>query len=386
MFRIRFIGLILFFPVLLSAQVNVYKAEGTENYADKNGFFYTLPYTWFEVNVYITKEEHLRGPYADFADKFLGLEDVITSDHNIYDIVKVDISSITRSDPTNYFFAEIDEKLVKEGKRIQIALDGSGILTGYSSMSEKPDKKAPWITFSDELVEDSRFKYFAGANRVQKTDTIIKRVLVDTNEYERIYFNKRWEVKSDEKKAEEAAAKIQSIRESRYNLLTGFQEIAYEEGTIKYMDQQLKKLEDEYLSLFSGLSFKSTLVYTFLVDPVPSEELETLLPVFTFSERSGVKELSNTSGSKVFLRIQRHGKQAGINTLLQSRQENVKGDRGFFYRVPESVLVSVEPVYGLPVTKSFEICQFGKVTYLPPTVTLVEFHPETGMVSKIIME
>ncbi|MCD4676005.1 MAG: DUF4831 family protein, partial [Desulfobacula sp.] len=85
----------MFFPVLLSAQVNVYKAEGTENYADKNGFFYTLPYTWFEVNVYITKEEHLRGPYADFADKFLGLEDVITSDHNIYDIVKVDISSIT---------------------------------------------------------------------------------------------------------------------------------------------------------------------------------------------------------------------------------------------------------------------------------------------------
>jgi len=296
------------------------------------------------------------------------------------------ISSITGSDPLNYYFAEIDEKLVKEGKRVQIALDGSGILTGYSSGSKKPDKNAPWITFSDELVEDSGFKYFAGANRVQKTDTIIKRVLVDTNEYERIYFNKRWEVKSDEKKAEEAAAKIQSIRESRYNLLTGFQEIAYEEGTIKYMDQQLKKLEDEYLSLFSGLSLKSTLVYTFLVDPAPSEELETLLPVFTFSERSGVKELSNTSGSKVFLRIQRPERQAGINTLLQTRQDNGKGDKGFYYRVPESVLVSVEPVYGLPVTKSFEICQFGKVTYLPPTVTLVEFHPETGMVSKIIME
>ena len=59
--------------------------------------------------------------------------------------------------------------------------------------------------------------------------------------------------KSPEQKAREAADFISKIKEDRFNLLTGYQEVSYNQETLEYMDTQLKLLEKEYMKLFTGI-------------------------------------------------------------------------------------------------------------------------------------
>ncbi len=79
------------------------------------------------------------------------------------------------------------------------------------------------------------FVFQAETNLYEKTDTVIRKVVVDTVTVEKMYFEKKWVEKSTEKKAVEAANMISKIRENRFNLITGYHEIAFDAGTMSYI-------------------------------------------------------------------------------------------------------------------------------------------------------
>ncbi|MBN2175642.1 MAG: DUF4831 family protein [Bacteroidales bacterium] len=387
-FLIRY--LLLFTVILcgffLQAQIIVQKVKPDLSLTDKQGVFYALPLTAIRVDLKVKKTEYYAGPYAEYASKYLDLEGVITNDYNDYSITDLKLNSIAVPDPDNYYFAEIDEKAIKENKAVIFSMSGSGLMLGLNGGIPAAD----FNEFRDKTIastgqDKNLFNYFAESNLYETYDTIIQLVVVDTVRVEKVHLERKWVEKSTEQKAVEAANMISKIRESRFNLLTGYQEVAYEGSSITYMDKEMKKLEKEYLSLFTGISIEKELTYTFTVIPDP-EEQPNQVPVFVFSDRTGVKEANAAGGEKISIHIERMGNTENISKLTASREQSSKSGRGFYYRIPQSTLVSISIGNDLKVEKLIPICQYGSVSYLPSMITVAQFHPETGAVSKLVIE
>jgi hypothetical protein len=378
---------ILLFGFLCSVgQINVYHVSESTDLSGKKGFFYALPQTVIRVDVTVVKHEHLKGPYAEYAAKYLDLEDVIMNDYDEYEITGIELNTIAVPDPSQYYFAEIDPKAAKDGKAKLFSLTESGLAMGLNgtidaeALKELTGKSADFSGAYKDL-----FKYFAETNLYEETDTIIKKVVVDTAVIEKKYFENKWVEKSDEQKAIEAANMISKIRESRFNLLTGYQEVAYDAGSITYMDGQLKQMEWDYLTLFTGLTIDKTYKYTFTALPKADAE-STLVPVFSFSERNGVAGVNASGGEKVNIKIEKTGDIGQLSDKVAAMNQDGKDGQGFYYRIPETAIVSLKVNKDIKVQKTCAISQLGVIASLPANASVVQFHPETGGVRSVIIE
>lgn len=369
----------------LQAQINVRHVTDGTNLNDKQGIFYALPNTLIKVDVKVLKTEYIAGPYSEYAAKYLDLKDVNTSDYNVYEIADVKLSTVGVPDPEQVYFAEITDKAAKEGKSVLFSLSSSGMAMDLAgNLPGKPLKNYAALTISADASREDLFRYLAETNLFEQFDTIIQKVVVDTVTVEKKYLERNWVEKSDEDKALEAANKISHIREARFNLLTGYQEIPYEADALAYMDEQLKKMEAEYLSLFTGLTFQKHLVYSITVNPA-RDDAGTSIPVFVFSERSGIKDAGAAGGEKVSLGIESMGDFGTLRSITSQRNSS-GGDRGFFYRIPVMARVRLNISTDLNVEGVFPISQLGTVSFLPPNVTSVQFHPETGGVKTLLVD
>jgi len=384
-----FRGLTLLATILISyffasAQVKVYHvAEGT-NLTDKKGMYYALPQTLIKVDITVKKKEYFAGPYADYAGKYLDLENVSTSDYSEYTITEVGLTTISRPDPAHYYFAEFDDKTIKESSAMLFSLNEAGLVSGLDGNILKSTVKENITKVSDtQDAYTGLFRYSAETNMFEKTDTIISKVVVDTVTIVKKYLDRKWVEKTTEQKAVEAANMVTKIRENRFNLLTGYHEVAFDAGTMGYMANELKILEDEYLSLFTGIIIEKTLHYSFTI--LPELENETAgIPVFVFSERSGIKEPNSAGGEKIYLKIESSGLPSAMISINKEREKTA--DQGFCYRVPVTANVGLEINSDLKAYGTFQIAQFGSVTSLPSTISSVQFFPETGAIRNVIIE
>ena len=368
----------------LEAQINVKHVTDGANLNDKQGIFYALPNTLVKVDVKVLKTEYIAGPYAEYASKYLDLKDVNTSDYSEYEIIDLKLSTMAVPDPDHVYFAEITDKVAKEEKSVLLSLSSSGMAMDLEgNMPAKALKDFSALTVKASASHEDLFKYYAETNLYEQFDTIIQKVVVDTVTVEKKYLERNWVEKSDEDKALEAANKISRIREARFNLITGYQEIPYEADAMAYMDKQLVKMEAEFLSLFTGVTFQKHLTYTITVSP-PSETTGGSIPVFVFSERSGIKDAAASGGEKVTLSIEPLGDFGTIRAI--SGQRNGSGsNHGFYYRIPVMAKVRLVISNDLNAEGVFPISQLGTVAFLPPNVTSVQFHPETGAIKTILM-
>lgn len=365
------------------AQVSVTSVKEGTDLSGKKGVLYALPQVFIGIDITVDKTEYFAGPYAEYASKYLDLDEVSTSNFNEFRITDMELYAVSEPDPNHFYFVEFDEKTAKENKAMILSLSEQGLITGmhgpFSTEAIQKEAKSK-INVTNE---GDFFQYYAETNLYEHTDTIIKKVVVDTVSVETFYFDKKWVEKSSETKALEAANKISKIRENRFNLLTGYHEIPYPAGTMQYMDEQLEKMLQEYLSLFTGIKVKKTLHYKFLVLPQAGEK-SNMLPVFVFSERGGLKEVSSAGGEKIYVQIE-HIDTESIQTVLNSQTQS-DGSNGLFYRIPIPAKVSLEINNDLRTEGFFNIPQYGVVTSLPSTITNVQFHPESGGLKSIIVE
>lgn len=381
-----FLASFIFINSFVFSQVKVFPVKGGIDLGDKPGIFYALPQTWIKVDIIVNKTEYLAGPYAEFAGKYLDLENVSTNDYNEYVISDVKLSTVATPDPENYYFVEVDDKILKENKAVIISLAESGLASGINgSLSEAATKELSKGMIGEESAYQDLFQYFAETNLYEKLDTIIRKVVVDTISVEKMYLEKRWVEKSSEQKAVEAANMISKIRNSQYNLISGYHEIPYDAGAISYMDQELKNLENEYMSLFTGISIEKTIRYSFTVLPEP-DDLSGEIPVCIFSERTGVKDLKSAGGKRLYIRFETVEISQDLISAIKAREQVAKDNHGFYYRIPATSQVTLEVNDDIVIRGNLQIAQFGTVSYLPSSITAVQFYPETGGIKNLILE
>lgn len=381
-----FLASFLVFGNFLFSQVNVYPVNSGTDLGSKPGIFYALPQTWIKVDIVVNKTEYLAGPYAEFAGKYLDLEDVSTNDYNEFVISDVKLSTVAKADPENFYFVELDDKVLKESKATLLSLAESGLVSGINgALSESASKELTKEMIGEESAYNDLFQYFAETNLYEKSDTVIRKVVVDTTTVEKMYLEKRWVEKSNEQKAVEAANKISKIRENRYNLITGYHEIPYEAGAISYMDQELKKLENEYMSLFTGITIEKTISYSFTVLPA-ADDFAGEIPVCIFSERSGVKDFNAAGGERLYVRFETNEPNQNLISVIKAREQAAAENHGFYYRIPATSIVTLDVNDDIVLRANLQIAQFGTVSYLPSSVTAVQFYPETGGIKNLILE
>jgi hypothetical protein len=375
----------------LKAQVNVYHIDGTTVPQTRQGMFYALPRTVVNIEVTVEKLESYKGPYSEYALRYLGIRNVIQSNAVEYGISGIRITTSAEPDPDQYYFVEFGEKLPKSMKGGLLRLSESGIILGTIPVQiDSVERIVTIMEESDETGPAERdvfpeiFKYYADISVFEKVDTIIRKVSIDTMTLERQILKRTMVEKSPEQKAREAADFVSRIKDYRFNLLTGYQEVSYNKETLEYMDSELKMLEREYMKLFTGISIRKTITYHFKYIPLPSQ-INTDIPLFRFLPARGITELDEAGGRVITANVQRVGNTNIVDSYLGKAEDTDKA-HGFYYRIPELARISIKLADGTVSETQCLVSQLGATTFMTPEKWKVDFHENTGSIKSILIE
>jgi len=238
------------------AQFKLLPAESPEAQSG-NGIFYSLPLTVLKVDIAISVTEKVPGPLKEFSKNYLGVSDVIENESTDYEIIDIDVKPVIIPDRSNsYFiyFGSNEKNKEKDSKPVYFSLTPQGLFKSFNlpqSQELKNEEKNIETSKEIYIIGDAseNFRYEADYNKKLEIDTVIRKITIDTMTINKFVYRTNWVNKTPEERADDAAKQIKKIRDSRFNLLTGYHEVNFS-GSIKYMDNELKKLENQYLELF----------------------------------------------------------------------------------------------------------------------------------------
>jgi len=383
----KIIAMSVMLPLLMAgsvlAQINVLRVDNNAAPQTKEGIFYSLPRTVVKIDVKIDRIENYKGPYSDFALRFLGLKNVIEANTIDYKINAITITTYPEPDPDQYYFVELGEKSAKGDIAGLLSLSEAGVILGTDAgtadtlgdLMHPAKSKEPAAEFDKDAFGEL-FKYSADVSVFEKVDTIIRKINIDTLTVERQYYKRTIVEKSPEQKAKEAADYIAKIKENRFTLISGIQEVNYNKETLEYMDNQLKIMEKEYLKLFTGLSLHKSLNFSYKYIPTPNQ-INAEIPIFKFLKSKGVVDLDEPGGKVVTIKIQRVGNTNTVANYLKKAEKDSK-TQGFSYRIPELARVTVRLDENTQEETQCLVSQIGVVTNLPASKWKVQFYKETG--------
>lgn len=363
--------------------VTVTNVRTTEARPGSQGLYYFLPRTVVTVDVSVARIQQVPGPFAEFAGRFLGLQNVIRQPSTTFEIATINISSFAEPDPNQIYYVEIPAGRGAP-EEFFISLSESGLIQSINM----PFNNQEFMKGISETREFGHFgsaetfNYFIDSNLHERIDTILERIRVDTLTVERRTLRRSMVEKTPEVRAKEVADFILKIRDKRFDMINGFAEIPYSKEAIEYMYTEMGKMEEDYLQLFRGLRSTSMINYrfTFIPDPNLSATAHTL---FHFSEREGVLPANRRDGTPVTILAEKNETTNQLGAFINRNTIPKNTPTGFFYRIPEHANVSVSSGTTQRATARLLINQFGIVTNLPSNNMAVEFYPNTGSIKSI---
>jgi len=362
----------------------VVHVQKTTEVSKRSGIYYNLPKTIVTIDVTITKTEKIKGPYAQYAQKYLGISNVNTANTTSYEISDIAFDTYTEPDSSQYYCIELN-KCQKKRQSFFLSLSESGMI---QSLNAKPDIKEVQNnsakTNNDLTGNTDNYNYFAESNLFEKIDTIIEKVNLDTTIIEKKTYKRSWVEKSPELKAKEAADFIMRTKESRFNLLSGSAEVPYEKASVEYMNDKLELLENDFLSLFTGISKTKKLIYRFTYIPEASKT-GNVEKLFLFSSKEGIVDSTSTDWETIELQLDKKNITNTLSTFIDSKNKISGKKHGLYYRIPEYGVISVKQGSVIKTSATFLINQLGVVNSLPPKKNHIQFYPNSGAVKTIRM-
>ena len=313
---------------------------------------YALPTTALKVTVSVSKVQDIRGHFADYAESLLGLTNIIQQNRTYYQLNSVDIEPITAPDDSRIFVAYTSNadlaKLWQEESRTATDVLATSPLTTYTTHT---------ATLPDF------FKNYADIPYTKQSETFVDTKIIDGVVTQVPANHTKTVSKSFESKAREAADAIVKSRKDQYNLAAGEQETPYSGEAIQTMLAELKRWENNYMSLFSGVSIADTMVYVFHVTP------ENLTPTTAFY-------FNATKGFN-----QKEGAAADAYSLIFNRihKENLTEIFEFNYPQYSYITRDTKPVQVSLTHANEKIHDFGVIS-MHQAGSLQTFHPYSKQV------
>lgn len=322
----------------------------------KEYIVYALPQTAFQVKVTLTRSHEFAGTYSQYAEQLLGLTHVITSDKVSYSVKDIVIQAIAVPDTMNMYAVELSAAQMKKG-----LLNQSKLSRTAAGMEQEP------VQYVEQPVQiPDFFRYYSDLTYAEQTNNYTETQIVD-GVLRQVPAQKSQKVaKSKEKQAQDAADMIGKIRDDRYELMVGAQEVAYPAATLETMINNLNEMEKNYLSLFTGFTVEEEILYTAIAIP---DSTTVRLPLFSVSSSAGFNtRLSAKPDENFYLLLEPEGNVTAAEefTINWSCAKGHKTNTGYRIRIPQSTHVTL--LQGNNVLKtvgSLNVFQFGNVEVLP---------------------
>ncbi len=364
-----FILIALAGPLKAQYQFLVTKAADKALPVTARGIYYALPKTTFKVKLILEKVSRIRGPFANYTEKYLGTDNFIKTNGSYFRLLSVDIQPVSMADPSQLYYVQFPEdRSAKEIRHFGFQLNDEGVLSAFGLKPvSKTEKKNEETSSQTYIYSDnsSGFKMAAGYSRAQKVDTIVRKFTIDTLTIKRFLYKTSWVNLSEEDRANDAAQQIKKIRDSRFNLLNGYHEVNYGDG-VRYMDAELQKLEHQYLTLFLGRETKKMVVRNFMFDPEKGHLSKVLMQII------------NADGQQQNIRL-----IIKPANLLPLPNAVLPKPDFIFYRIPVKAVVQISigsyPFY----SDVFPIPQLGVVSSTSMENTQLHFDWQTGTLTGI---
>jgi len=375
----------------MPAKTRVAKVEPGMNVKDY-AMYYALPRTVFDIEVIVDKKITKPGPFAAYAERFLGLSGVPTRESVDYSIVEVKVNTHAEKDPAQMYRIETDGKPV--GARVSLTADG--LIRGINLPIN------PEVAVSQEVVQrlsEREFDYprytdlTLRKNTEPIPDTIYRLVRTDTSFLSIPLIRKEENQKSLLLQADEAAKVLMKLREGRFKLLNG--EYAYvendgsrlPEGTsLEVIVKELAAMEEGYVSLFAGRTQTERESVKFTYTPNGQGLTENFI-LFSFSKKEGIESPETATADPVTLQLTR-AEANPMDQLQWADESRTPKIPGLAFRMPELTKVEISRAGEYIFSREFLIAQYGRVDYVPASVlsdesTSIEFYPAYGSIKNI---
>ncbi len=376
----------LFAIILINAcrpsLVVTHVTQSTKN-PSNNGFYYNLPQTAITIDVTVKKKISTEGQFAPFAEQMLGIKNSIFHTSTEYQLDAVKINSTPVRDPDQFYFVEI-KKTLFSSPDLKADLNENGSINSFNKkISAKSNLSKPIIHIGNpDESEAVQLHNIIHSNMNIKIDTLIEKVITDTAILDKQILKQKVVEKSLEQKAREAADFLLKLKKDRYELISGQSEVNYEKGSIEIMNNELLKMENEYLNLFTGKTQIINEHYSFTY--IPDKNYPTYIqPILRFAANKGILTNDSVNGNPVFIRIQKINDMYPLDSSVIERNKNKKYNHGLFYRIP--CQANVEIIFKNEIITGTEmlINQFGQITNIDIGENKVKFFPNSGALKSI---
>lgn len=317
---------------------------------------YSLPQTSIMLTVVAEKETFVAGPYAQFAQKYMGSE-ARTADEVRYTLKSIDLAPYLEADPSTRIAINLSGKGTASANFLQLC--SQGLIVASDSYTGKPEAwRFPTIANND---------VFAGkdveGNLTSATTTLYK--TVNTAEgFQRVAVSQSQVVeKSLEKKAQETANTIFDLRKSRMQIITGDTDATYSGEAMQAAIAEITRLEQEYMSLFYGAS--TTSIQTMNFDVVPTASTSNQMYVaFRISDNEGLLPPNEVAGRPIVIQLT-FDKTANITTGGIAAGARPVAAGTVYYRVPAVATARVMDGSQTLLQTRIPVYQFGQMLSFP---------------------
>jgi hypothetical protein len=320
---------------------------------------YSLPSTTVSMKVTAEHESFVAGPYAKYAQKYLGI-DARTESGDYYTIKDITMMPYVEADPSVNVAINLGNS--KNASANFLNFCAQGLVISSDSYTGKANS---WRFPS--VANNSEFAGSGAVSNLTNMSTTLYKAVRTSDGLETVPVQQKQIVeKSVEKKAEETAAMIFKLRQKRMDIITGETDMNYTGEAMKSVLDEISRLEQEYLSLFMGKSLKDDQTVIYDVIPKASNPKQMYI-AFRMSDNQGLLPASNVSGRPFMLEF--IADDEAINTSdVATLQSSSKGK--IAYRKPVTVNVRLLDGQKVIMQTRMPIYQFGKVLFFPMDIAM----------------
>ncbi|MBQ3655507.1 MAG: DUF4831 family protein [Bacteroidales bacterium] len=364
----------LMLPQFVEAQKNIFvRVENIQTVSGVkyNPVVYSLPKTVLSVKVTAVNEISVKGPYSQYAQKYLGTDEVITANASSWSISKVEISSYPVKDSTRTFVVETNYPCAMNFSR-------DGFLESVNTTSdykEENRRNTESTNFQTDNFQSGKIFQDINVNRYETVfDTVLH--VIDADSVFTAVPTQRTQMirKSLDEQAQELANQIFVLRDDRKALLVGESDgNSLPSGdALKFMIEQLNKLEEKYMSMFIGKKIYREKTYVFDFEPDKTDHSQNIL--FKFSPEYGIQARTSLKGNPVMIdvtNLQDSNVEKVFNEnqkIIRRREKAAAQDNGFAYLSPASGKVKIIRNGSVISEKVLNISQMGLLRYIPQSL------------------
>ena len=345
------------FVLVLMLMLSSLAVSAQKNSDPAGSLTYCLPSTTITLEVEAVQERFFAGPYARYAEKYLGIS-VRQKDESAFQIVQVKMTPYVEADQNKRYSLSVVKGKI-DASFLKLSAEGL-VSFGDAAMGNGTVWRFPAETSGD-------FSSKGISSNLTSEATILYRNNRKEAEYGKVSVQQNVIVaKTLEQKAAETADMILKLRKQRLQIVTGDTDATYSGEAMGAAISELTRLEQEYMTLFTGYSESQKQTMNFDVVPDANRENHKYV-AFRLSDVAGLVPADNLSGKPIVMEL-----------VPQMFQQVPKPDTDpkktpsvlAYYRIPAICTVKLIDGAEILMQSRVPVYQLGQESSLPVNVIL----------------